>query len=120
MLDTTKAHISTLFIHRVGNKLRSEGCICSASPRTLSKDEELAVLYFFLSGIHSAEEYRFTHPVAVENNDVADVVSKALSSPRTFPQATKDLAALLYEASSHPKIKAGDVYFARIRGVRVD
>lgn len=112
MVDATKTSIRSLFVHRVGNKLRQEGCVYSSKPQSLSESEELALLLFFLGRIQEAELFKFSHPVGIEMNAAYATCERAFNRFQSFPKVATDLANLLYEASTHPKIKAGNVFFA--------
>jgi hypothetical protein len=120
MVDATKTEIRSLFVHRVGNKLRQEGCVCSAKPQTLSESEKLALLLFFLGRIQDADSFKFFHPIGIEMNEVYATCRRAFNRPQSFQKVTADLASLLYEASSHPKIKAGNVYFAFLENISLN
>lgn len=122
MINLFNTHISSLSIHRVGNKSRNEGVLLSTIPYEL--DDELRPLLkeFFLKPFRDKEEnyYQFTHETDLEFHELFQLVSQVFEQPGTAHEQSKKIATYLFDQSMHPHIKSGEVYVAYLENVQID
>lgn len=129
MLNLYNATIESLFIHKIGNKARTEGCFVAKEPTTLNDEVSHLLKEYFLKPFREKEEnyLRFTHEVDLEFNELYNQVVTLFNSfdlpftaegDRGIQKANEVIARYLYEQSGHPHIKAGElcvVYFSNLQ-----
>lgn len=122
MLNLYNAHISSLSIHRVGNKSRNEPIFLSTEPFKL--DDELTPLLkeFFLKPFRDKEEnyYQFSHDVDLEFHELFKMASTVFAHPESVHVQSQKVARHLFDQSMHPHIKSGEVYVAYLENVQLD
>ena len=119
--DFSNARVEAVTIHQVGNKLKEE--ILQLSESVVgSVDAELEHLLqrFFFHGFKSSDEYAFYHDTDLRFNEVYEHAKECFSSPNSFYSLSRGIAKKLYEVSTHPNIRAGDLYIALLRNVLFD
>lgn len=118
MLNLDNATLKKTVVHRIGNKSLEQ--TVELSDNILSGDEHPdlnnILTNFFLSSFKEPVFYTFSHPTKLELNDIYNIVQAIFESPRKFLTSTQDLAKILHEATSHPKIKPGELYVASFGG----
>jgi len=123
MIFSFEANLLQLSVHKVGNKINDEGCAMSENQLDISDDDvRLNLLRYFLSPFEKVNEvYRLYHPSTdVSLNVVGAVAYQLFNYPETFHKNSQNLARLLYDASSHPKIKSGELYVAYFENVQIE
>ena len=77
---------------------------------------------FFLKPFREKEEnyYQFVHEADLEFHSLSNLVASVFNDPRQSHEISVEIAKLLYEQSSHPHIKPGEVYVAHIENVMMD
>lgn len=113
-----------LSIHHVGNKSQEEFYALSESPVDLKSDEILPALlmqYFMTPFAKTKEVYRLNHPNGdLLLNEVYHFASKFFNDEISFHAMSEHLAKHLYEVSTHPKIKSGELYVASLKDVQME
>ncbi len=120
MIDFSNCSMHELIVHKVGNKLRDEGITFSKQnidPDTSIRD---LLLTYFLSPFKGSEFYNFTHPTDLKYNEVFNFSRTILNNVNSLTQSSKDIAKHLYEVSTHPKVKGGELYIARFRDILIE
>ncbi|WP_341200814.1 nucleoid-associated protein [Croceibacter atlanticus] len=122
MINLYNAQIENLSIHRIGNKSRNESFFMSQSPYVLSDELTPLIKEFFLKSFREKEEtyYNFTHEADLEFHELFNVASKIFEQPEVAHKQSKKIASLLYETSSHPHIKSGELYVVYFENVQLD
>ena len=116
-LDFEQLELRQIVTHYVGNKMREEELKLSHSGSQVSEETKPYLLKYFLQAFKPHEFWKFSHTVDLEMNAVFSLVKKLFAERDSFVPNSKDLAKLLFEATSHPNIKAGEfnvVYFENI------
>lgn len=111
--------IEALALHYVGNQANEEPFVLSKRLFALDSDMNTLMTDWFLGAFKSEERYRFVDTIDINYNQVYRLVSDIFDSPEKLYEKSVDLATLLYENCSHPKIKGGDFYVTRISGQSV-
>jgi len=110
MIDFTTVELIEMSTHYVGNKLRDEGTKLSSSGVELSDLEtKKIVLKYFLSPFQNREPHCFTHPSEIGLNAMYTFSQRIFETPAEFHLNSIDIAKLLYESSTHPKIIGGEL-----------
>jgi hypothetical protein len=117
MIDFVEAHIESLVVHRVGNKLRDEGIFTSPSQHPISHEEENVLLTYFLRSLPGVEILRFHHSSDLRLNELFTYCQKIFLNSSAFLPQSVNILKHLYACSEHPKIQSGDVFFAYLSGV---
>ncbi len=120
MLYSDEINIQSLVLHKVGNKSQEEGVHFAAAPIQVDEAVQSLLLQYFLSPFKSEEYYNLTHESDVMLNEVYSYVSKIFADPETFYEQSVNIARHLYEESTHPKIKSGELYVAHFRDCIID
>ncbi len=123
MISFFEAGISSLVIHRVGNKMNDEGYVLSDAALEV-EDELLGNLlmqYLLTPFTKTNEVYRFYQANADLNlNEVHHIVQGLFEDQAGFDEGSRQLAKCLYEVAGHPKIKSGELYVARFNNLQIE
>lgn len=122
MINLYNTQITSLSIHKVGNKSRNEQLLLSREPYKL--DDELTSLLkeYFFKPFRDKEEnyYHFTHEADLEFHELFQIVNSVFDNPESIHEAGKKIANHLYEQSQHPHIKSGELYVAMLENLQID
>ncbi|HXT82961.1 MAG TPA: nucleoid-associated protein [Verrucomicrobiae bacterium] len=109
-MDFIQVELISLVVHNVGNKLRDEGISYSKNEvRNLDERANQLLLQYFLTSFKSEEIFNFYHPSDLKYNEIFSFSKKIFKDKELLLEVSKDIAVHLYEHSSHPKIKAGEL-----------
>ncbi|QQS29456.1 MAG: nucleoid-associated protein [Sphingobacteriales bacterium] len=114
MPDFAQLTFKKLAIHRVGNKLRSEGVLSAAETYPLS-DEHLrnTLLDYFLPPFTRYNDYyKFTHNSNLNLNELFAFCRHIFEKNGEFLDESINIAKHLYNQSIHPQIKGGELFVA--------
>lgn len=108
-------------VHKIGNPTRGEELKLSANTLTLN-DEILRSLLcrYFLSPFNEHEQYHFTHLSDLGLNAVYNYVRQIFDDPASFQQQSAFLAQLLYQKSTHVRVKEGELYVVLFDRIMLD
>lgn len=122
MINLYSAQIETLSIHRVGNKSRNEGVFFSNEPYQLNDEITPLIKEFFFKSFREKEEnyFQFTHESDLEFHSLYNLAQELFTNAGKTHEISKEITKLLYDQSSHPHIKPGEVYVAHINNVMLD
>ena len=122
MINLYGAHITSISIHKVGNKSNNEPIILSENK--FNPDDELTPLLkeFFLKPFREKEEnyYRFNHETDLEFHPLFLLASKVFDAPENTHLFSKEITTHLYNQSTHPHIKSGEVYVVHFENIIID
>lgn len=120
MLYKEYIKISSLSVHRVGNKAAVEGV--ELSERPVKMDDALAEILkgYFLMAFKDDEKFHFSHPTDLGLNSVYSYVNSIFSDISSFHEQSRNIAKFLYEQSEHPNIKSGDFYVIYLKDCILD
>lgn len=112
-LNFANAKLKSLIIHIVGNKLNNEKYILSNSPiEKYASDMESLLVSYFLSPFRHSEYFTFWHESNMKLNATYSFVQEIFADTNSFITNSKNIAKHLYEQSTHPKIKEGELYIS--------
>jgi len=123
MLSFFEASLAQLAVHRVGNKSHDEFYVLSDEPVPLH-DELLSGLLnqYFLKPFEKVNEvYRFFHSSDdLELNEIYHFAAEMFLNTSMFHETGQSIAKFLYDISSHPNIKSGEIYIAYFKNVQLE
>jgi hypothetical protein len=111
MLNFESTRIGHLIVHKVGNKSREEGVQLSGKeiPGVEDYISELLMMYF-TRPFDGNVMYNFFHDADLNLNEIYSYSASIFDNPSGFYEHSCHIANHLYEQSSHPKIKSGELY----------
>jgi len=108
-IDFTALHLQHVITHHVGNKSRDEQIKLSDQETMIEEGTAEYLLSYFTKSFKSEEYYCFSHPVDLPQNDVFSLLNALFDDSNKLIDTSRHLAKLLYEASTHPNIKSGEL-----------
>jgi len=120
MLYTKEISIESLVLHKVGNKSLEEGIRFAAAPVKVDDAVQSLLLQYFLSPFKSEEYFNLSHESDIALNEVYTYVSQIFERSESFYEQSVNIARHLYEVSTHPKIKTGELYVTLLRDCIID
>lgn len=119
--DFSNASLKQLSAHQVGNK--TDGSLVISKEPLEFDDSELRsyLLKNFTAPFVNTEDYAFTS--ADEDpkmNPMFQYISSAFASLKSFHTSSISIAKHLFDVSTHPNIKTGDLFVALFENVEVD
>ena len=122
MINLYGAHITSISIHRVGNKINNEPIFLSND--SFHTDDELTPLLkeYFLKPFREKEEnyFQFIHEADLEFHELHGLSSKIFETPSTIHEQSKTIATHLYDQSLHPHIKPGELYVVYFENIQLN
>lgn len=122
MLDFTNTQIRNLSVHHIGNK--TNGDLLQLSKQEIKiADQKLKDLLFryFLTPISSPDFYNFTFTNQdFKLNPLYNFATSVFEQGKNFQKLSEDIAKHLFEVSSHPQIKAGDLFVVLFTNLSVN
>ena len=117
--------ITSVAIHRVGNKQTDEGYILSGRTQHLNEQLRDLLVQYFISPFKAEEYYNLYDDDSLEMNVVFRIARNIFDNPDCLLDESQNAARHLYEACTHPNIKSGDlfvVYFSgcQLNGITMD
>jgi hypothetical protein len=122
MLNLDNAKLKKTVVHKIGNKVLEQKIDLSDNILNSEDHPDLSnvLARFFLSSFKDPILYTFTHPTKLDLNDVYTIVGSIFESPRKFLKSSQDLATILYDSTTHPKVKPGELYVASFAECMLD
>lgn len=122
MINLYNAQIESLSIHRVGNKSRNENIFLSEEPFQLNDEITPLIKEYFLKPFREKEEnyYQFFNETDLEFNELYNLSTQIFDNPREIHEVSKKINTLLFEQSTHPHIKSGEVYVVYFENMLLD
>lgn len=121
MVDFSNAKVLDLAVHIVGNKSKDEEIILTETSSAIVDDAtEQYIKEYFFSSFNFELSYQFTHETSVKLNEIYIYSSTIFQSPNLLVEQSINIAKHLYEVSTHPNIKKGELYIAYIKDCIID
>ncbi len=122
MINLKNAKLESLCVHQIGNKTNGEELFLSQSSINLNSEKLVKTLHkFFLSQFNVNELFSFTFSNDdFTMNPVFNYALGVFSMPPSLFKNSIDIAKLLYENSTHPQIKSGNLFVAYFSHVKYE
>lgn len=111
--------ISRMVVHHVGNKAKGDGVEFGGNLIPID-DIEQDIKKLISKSFDITDLYHFYFESTVELNPIYTFVRTIFHDSKTFLQQTKHIAKILYECSSHPKIKEGELSLFYLEGCELN
>ena len=120
-MNAGNVSIVKAIVHKVGNIARGERLVLSENQLTLNDELVRQMLAkYLLQHFNEHEQYHFTHHSSLGLNEVYTYVKHIFSRPDDFVAETRHIAQLLYQVSTHTRIKEGELYVVQLTGLMLD
>ncbi|WP_434607238.1 nucleoid-associated protein [Bacillus paranthracis] len=121
MVDFTRMKISGLVVHRVGNKLKNDGIVVSKEAITNPSIElQEVLLRYFLTSFKNEQYFKFVHSTSLDLNEIYNYTKNIFKDEASFHANSVNILKHLYESSTHPNIKSGELYVVMFEDCCVD
>ncbi len=121
MIQFHEAKIQYCIIHKIGNKNEDGGYQLSNSPINLNDNLNFVLTnYFFRPFLNIEERWSFSHVSDVGMNAVYQYASTLFEGKNDILRESVNIARYLYDCSSHPKIKSGELYVVYFKDCILD
>ncbi|MCF6359166.1 MAG: nucleoid-associated protein [Cyclobacteriaceae bacterium] len=112
MFNFKEAQLEQLAIHFIGNAADEEGMTLSKQLIQIDADITSLLKSYFLKPFKEQELYTFHHESDLDLNEIFHYVSAIFDDPGSLYLQSINIAKHLYESSSHPNIKPGELYIS--------
>lgn len=121
MLSISDIQLQHLTTHYVGNGAAGDNLEISRNGVDLSNEDiRQMLLQFFLSPFQETASFNFWHPSDVNLNEVYTFVQVIFRDPVQIRHQSANLARHLYDITTMPQIKSGELHVAYFTGVPVN
>ncbi|HEX8515818.1 MAG TPA: nucleoid-associated protein [Bacteroidia bacterium] len=122
MISHLNCNIEHLSVHRIGNKTNEEDLLLSDAPLEITDgDFKNLLVKFFLQSFSNPELFSFTFSNGdITLNPMFKFAEAVFENPKKFHTNSKYIAKQLYELSTHPQIKSGDLFVVYFTDILVD
>lgn len=110
MIDVTHSKIKSVVVHKVVSKSSTYENKFSGEEVCLTDDLKEILAQFFFSSLKEESLYTFYPPHREEEKSTLLLIDQLMGEEIDFVSASRHIAELLHEASTHPKVKDGDLY----------
>jgi len=112
MFNFKEAQLEQLAIHFIGNAADEEGMNLSKKLVEVDADITSLLKSYFLKPFKAQELFTFHHESDINLNEIFHYASAIFDDPDSAYLQSVNIAKHLYESSSHPNIKPGELYIA--------
>jgi hypothetical protein len=120
-MDLNDAVLQRVSVHYIGNKGNGKELINSKNQLPLSEDDRRIIRNAFLGNFNlDSDKYSFYHLTSLDYNEVYNYCLDTLAETETFHKNSVNIAKHLYESTTHPKIKDGELYVCYFENCDVD
>ena len=104
-----ETQIKDVMIHLAGNKAHGQDLFLSDQPAKLKEEVRAKLCTYFINRFgHVYEHYRFSGQTG--NRIVEEEAKQLFKDVSNIRESSKRIATHLYDCSTHPRIKPGEVY----------
>ncbi|TCJ14112.1 nucleoid-associated protein [Flaviaesturariibacter flavus] len=120
-MELNTAVLKKLSLHFVGSKNNLDPLIVADKELELEEGVREVLESGLMSRFRNVpEQYAFTHPSSLQFNEVYNYCRGTFADAEQFVELSGRIARHLYEASTHPKVKGGELYVALFEGLPVE
>jgi len=120
-INLNETSLSRLITHHIGNKSQEGQLILREEETQVADDDtEKYLSSYFLDTLKTEEVFELTHTIDLQHNPVYTLAKDLLNDRSRFTEISKKLGQLLFESSTHPRIKEGKLSIAIFEQVHYD
>ena len=121
MLNFKETSLTTFAVHKVGNRARNEGILMSKGLYEWHDEVMINMLMdYFLTPFKYEEYHQFTHSSDIDLNEVYNYCRHIFENKLHLYDQSVNIAKHLYNQSTHPKIKGGELFVCLLSNVQID
>ncbi len=121
MIRYNDIRMGAIAIHRVGNKHRAERNFIAEGTSDLEVEIRAALLSYFLKPLKREDQrYRFELDERTGANVIRNAAAEIFIDPESLYEQSVIILHHLYNQSTHPNIKSGELYVAHFTDIIVD
>jgi len=121
MLSISDIQLAGLTTHYIGNNAAGEALQLSSEPIDIDSFElRQVLLQYFLTPFKEAASYNLWHPVDLKLNEIMHFVSSIFDDPDTLQFQSCNIARHLYDITTLPQIKSGELHIAYFTGIPIN
>jgi 37-kD nucleoid-associated bacterial protein len=123
MITFFEAALQQISVHKIGNKQLDEPLVLSERP--LQLDDEILnnlLMQYFLQPFEKINELSRLHHATgnLQLNEVYHFANKMFENYDFHHDSSQQLAKLLYEKATHPKVKSGELYVVQFTNLQIE
>jgi len=115
MLTYNNATLQELIVHFVGNPVQEEPLTLSETVLDINPDLHELIIKYLMHAFKPEAFYHFN----TAGNVVYDACKELFDDKGDYVKASTEIAAQLYDVTTHPRILSGDLFIARIGQVNL-
>lgn len=116
----SETRINNLSLHFVGNSFHNEPLTIGNTSLQFSEEVEQYLITYFLSSFKQNELYQFSHETDLSLNEIYAYASSIFNHPDGLQIQSINIAKHLYEQSTHPNTKGGELYVVYFENVMLE
>jgi len=121
MLEMNTAVLKKLALHFVGSKNNLDPLLIADKELELEEGAREVLESGLMTRFrNNPEQYHFTHTSSLQFNEVYNYCQGIFEDSAQFVPLSGKIARHLYEASTHPKVRGGELYVALFEGLPVE
>ncbi len=121
MLTIADIQLASLVTHYVGNGADGDTLQLSKAPVEIDSPElKQILLQYFLAPFRETASYNLWHPADLQLNEVMHFVSAIFDDPTNLMLQSSNLARHLYDITTLPQIKSGELHVAYFTGCPIN
>lgn len=117
MFNTSRATIDKIIIHKVGNKSKEEGFFISDQLFSPDSNTENVLLDYFTKPLNNQPCLSFSHEENLSLNPMYSSCISMFNHEHLFTDQSEKIVSHLYDSSTHPNIKGGEVYIIYFKDI---
>lgn len=119
-VDFTQIELDNMITHHIGSPHLEEDIVLSQEVSEISTETESYLLRYFILPFKTDEFFKLNHSVEIGMNEVYNLTQKIFDNHDELINCSQSLAKLLFQHSTHPKIKAGEFNVALLSNIVID
>ena len=120
-MNLSNAVLQKVSVHYIGNKGNGQELINSKKTLDIPAGDRQVIKDSFLGNFNlESDKYAFHHPSSLNYNEVYNYCLECLAEGETFHANSVNISKHLFESTTHPKIKAGELYVCYFENCEID
>ena len=120
-MNLSNAVLQKVSVHYIGNKGNGQELINSKKTLDIPAGDKQVIKDSFLGNFNlESDKYAFHHPSSLNYNEVYNYCLECLAEGEAFHANSVNISKHLFESTTHPKIKAGELYVCYFENCEID
>src|SRR5215207_9404162 len=118
-MDLQNTALDKIIIHYTGNKNNEAIHLSQHAIETDDETNEMLGQGFLTRFKNNHEYYSFSHPSSLQYNEVYNYCREVFKNADSFEEVSHSIARHLYNQSTHPRVKGGELYIVYFNAIPV-